>query len=88
MCKTNFIATQTDYASAKIMTTSIIDMAKLDSYIIRTYIGQITDLFTEESHHIRVAALTVLCSFIEKLLLFDDLDLMHNSVVLTLETCI
>ncbi|CAF0761874.1 unnamed protein product [Rotaria sp. Silwood1] len=74
ICETNFVAAQADNASAKTMATFIIDMARLDPHIIRTHIDQITDLLTAESHHIRVAALTALCSVIEKLLSSDELD--------------
>ncbi|CAF5012619.1 unnamed protein product, partial [Rotaria sp. Silwood1] len=72
--ETNFVAAQADNASAKTVATFIIDMARLDPDIIRTHIDQITDLLTAESRHIRVAALTALCSVIEKLLSSEELD--------------
>ncbi|CAF4235916.1 unnamed protein product, partial [Rotaria sordida] len=74
ICQTNFVDTQVDNASAKTMATFIIDMARLDPHIIQTHFHQIDDLLKVENHHIRVAALTALCSVIEKLLSSNDLD--------------
>ncbi|CAF1556544.1 unnamed protein product, partial [Rotaria sordida] len=62
ICQTNFVDTQVHNASAKTMATFIIDMARLDPHIIQTHFHQIDDLLKVESHHIRVAALTALCS--------------------------
>ncbi|CAF4362844.1 unnamed protein product, partial [Rotaria sordida] len=46
--ETNFVAAEADNASAKTISTFIIDMARLDPNIIRTHIHQITGLLTAE----------------------------------------